>query len=336
MFKTTGANSRSGLKGTSTLLASWGKILRNCLKIERSLKRFIKSHRSLYVSLTPAVRVMRKISPPKHERLSKAFAELFQPVEGGSLIVKMATFHGSFEIGCHSDILRRILICGDYEPEVVEIVKNYVDPNRDAIDVGANIGLFTILLSNLISSSNRVLAIEPTPGALKYLRRNIEINNLAAKILLFEGVAAEHLGKAQINVINGMEEYSSLGNMVHPSIKRRDYQQLSVPSDTIDSLTERFALSPGFIKIDTEGAEYEVLSGCEQTMLNHRPVILCESWSDALITAAGGTPGAVADLLRSSGYLTSECMEGELLAVPEEYRIVSAETRAINLNSPAR
>jgi FkbM family methyltransferase len=258
------------------------------------------------------------IKPPKHERLSSALSELFQIVEGGSLIVNVPGFHGSFEIGAHSHILWRILVERDYEPDVVKIVRDNIDPNRDAIDIGANIGLFASLLSHLVSPSNRVLAIEPTPGALKYLRRNIARNNVEAKVLLFEGVAASRSGEARINVISGMEEYSSLGGLAHPATKGRDYQQLSVPADTIDSLTEKFALKPGFIKIDTEGAEYEVLSGCEQTMLVHRPIILCESWSDALISAAGGIPGSVKALFKSRGYVTSECAEEELLAVPEE------------------
>ena len=293
-----------------------------------NLKRFIKSHGSLRIPLTPAVRVMRMINPPKYERLSNALAELFRVVEGGSLIVKMPSFQGSFEIGSHSDILRRILVWGEYEPEVVKIVRDNVDPDRDAIDIGANIGLFTILLSNLLSPSNRVLGIEPTPGALKYLRRNVERNNVEARVILFEGVAASHPGEVKLKVICGMEEYSSLGNMVHPAIKGKGYEELSVPSDTIDSLAEKFGLRPGFIKIDTEGAEYEVLSGCEQTMRVHRPIILCESWSDAPTRAAAGIPGSVEDLFESRGYVTSKCAEDELLAVPKERCSLRRSTQA--------
>lgn len=148
------------------------------------------------------------ISPPKHEQLSNALSDLFRVVEEGSLIVRMPSFYGSFEIGCHSDILRRILVTGNYEPNVVKLVRDNVDPNRDAIDVGANIGLFTILLSHLLSDSSRVLEIEPTPGALRYLRRNIEINNVNPKVVLFEGVVTGCQGKAMLNVISGMEEYS--------------------------------------------------------------------------------------------------------------------------------
>jgi len=285
---------------------------------EGSLRRFVKAHPTLRVPLTPIVRLLRKVRPSRQERLFKAAGELWQVVEGGSLIVGLTDFQGSFEIGSRSDILRRILVSGEYEPEIVNIIRDQIDPERDAVDVGANIGLFTILFARLISPSRRVLGIEPTPGALKYLHRNIERNHLTERIAVFEGVAAERQGVARINVIEGMEEYSSLGEMVHPSIKHKQYEGVSVPAKPLDSLIDEFALKPGLIKIDTEGTEYEVLSGCQRTMSTHRPIILCESWSDSSIGVAGTSPRAVGDLFKSRGYVVSQCADGELLAMPEE------------------
>jgi FkbM family methyltransferase len=286
--------------------------------VQSSIRDFIKAHRVLRVPLTPAVRLARRVFRPQHERMFSAFRELWRVVEGGSLVVRLPTFHGSFEIGSHSEILQRILVTGNYEPEVAKIVCDNIDPNRDAIDVGANVGLFTVLLSNLVSSANKVLAIEPTPGALKYLRRNIDMNNQGSRVLVFDGVASNAPGEAKLNVVAGMEEYSTLGTMAHPAVSGLSHEQLVVPSDTIDNLATRFGLRPGFLKIDTEGSEHEVLLGCEQTMLTHRPIVLCESWSDTVMSAAGRVPGAVTDLLNRRGYVTSECAEGELLAIPAE------------------
>jgi len=296
----------------------------------RAIKEFIKSHRMLRVPLTPAVRVARKIFRPKHERMFAAFRELWRVVEGGSLIVRLPTFEGSFEVGCHSEILQRILVTGDYEPEVVAVVRDNIDPSRDAIDVGANVGLFTILLSNLVSPSSKVLSIEPTPGALKYLRRNVEMNQMASKVTIFNGVAAANTGEATLNVVAGMEEYSTLGALAHPAVSQRAHQQLAVACDTIDNLVARFGLRPGFIKIDTEGSEHDVLLGCEQTMSIHRPVILCESWSETVMSAAGRVSGAVEALLNRRGYVTSECVEGELLALPAEPERLKASSRPDN------
>lgn len=289
-----------------------------------SFKVFVKSHHSLRTALTPIVRAMRTLNPPRSAHLWKTCDALFRPVEGGSLTVRVAGFPGTFEIDSHSDILRRILVSGDYEPEAVDIVRKMVDPNRDAIDVGANIGLFTILISSLLSPSQRVLGIEPAPGALQYLRRNLASHDRTDDVLLFEGVAAQYSGEFNINIIRGKEEYSSLGDIVHPSVKGTAPLRLAVPGDTIDNLTQRFGLKPGFIKIDAEGAEHQVLSGCEQVISTYRPVFLCESWPDALTAAAGAIPGAVTNFLKARGYRIAACVEGGALAVPVEQRSIRA------------
>jgi FkbM family methyltransferase len=283
-----------------------------------SLKQFIKSHRALRASMIPAVRLFRTACPPKSVRLSKALGELFQAVQGGSLIIRMPDFDGSFEIDSRSHVLRRILAVGEYEPEVVNLIKRKLDAKRDAIDVGANAGLFTVLLSSLVLPSSRVLAIEPTPGALRYLRSNLERNARSQNVIVFEGVASSSPGEVTLKVISGKEEFSSIGNLVHPSVRDQSYDQINVASETIDRLVDKYSLKPGFIKVDTEGAEYDVLLGCEQTMLTHRPVILCESWDDDLLTQSGGIPGAVANIFKSRGYVISQPIDGEILAVPKE------------------
>jgi FkbM family methyltransferase len=282
-----------------------------------------KSHRGPFLGLGPAYRSMRRvlriIRPPRSVRLSLAFAEIFRRVEGGSLVVRLPQFGGSLEIGSHSDILRRILTRGgEYEPDVVALIRDRIDPGRDAIDIGANVGLFTLLLANLVAPVGRVLAIEPTEGALAYLYRNVERNHQSDRVVIFEGAVADRRGTATINVIAGMEEYSSIGSMVHPAIAGKEHRPLSVPCETVDHLTERFALRPGFIKIDTEGSEYAVLVGCRRTIEEHRPVILCEAWPEALVAASGGVPGAVAGLLESHGYVVSEPARRAILAVPQE------------------
>ena len=269
-------------------------------------------------TLLRAGRLIRTVASPARRaarRRFKTYEEIFGAIESGTVVVHAPQFGGSFEMDCRSHSLKRLLIDGCYETDVVETVNRLVDPNRDAIDVGANIGFFTMLMSNRLSPPNRILAIEPTPGAFCHLRNNIE-RNQRGNVELFQGVAAETDGEFQINTIAGLEEYSSLVRMVHPSIRGVPHRQITVAGKTIDRLVEEFGLRPGIIKIDTEGAEYGVLAGCEQTMKIHRPVILCEAWPDRLLSAAGARPGSVRELLLARGYVVQQSVQGEILAVP--------------------
>jgi FkbM family methyltransferase len=267
--------------------------------------------------VAPVMRVIRRVVPVRGVQRTRILEELFRNVESGSLVVHMPSLGASFEIDCRSDILRRVLVSADYEPDVVELIRQTVDPNLDAIDIGANIGLFTVLLSSLVSRANRVLAIEPTVGALKYLRANL-VRNSAANVIVFPGVAAGARGTFTLSLIPGMEEYSSLVSTTYAEGKGKRCEQMSVAGDTLDNLSAQHSLKPGFLKIDAEGAEYQVLSGCQAILRNERPVILYEEWPDDMIVAAGGTPGTVAAFLESHAYVVTRCSEYEMLAIPSE------------------
>lgn len=264
---------------------------------------------------------------PRHTKLQEAWFHLFSAVEEGSLVVRVPEFDGSFEFGIRSDILRSLMVFREFEARLAEIVKERVDPARDVIDIGANIGLFTILMAGLIVDSRKVLAIEPTPGALKYLLRNIERNARASKVVVFNGVAAEAAKQYQMNILDGREEYSSLGMLVLPGLNQVQSSQILVPGETIDDLVDKFGLRPGFIKMDTEGSECRVLSGSRHTIQKYRPIILSEC-SDLLLGSSGADSQMLTGFLRSYDYAVEFVTSGEILAIPNELAdIVPAATR---------
>ncbi len=119
--------------------------------------------------------------------LFHAYDQLFQNIESGDLVVRIPDFGGAFEIGATSHILRRVLVESNYEPELLDLIRKKIDPARDAIDVGANIGLLTVFMARLVSGTSRVLAIEPPPEALRRLRGNIMLNGCDARVAIFEG-----------------------------------------------------------------------------------------------------------------------------------------------------
>jgi FkbM family methyltransferase len=281
--------------------------------LKREVKVCIDSHSSLRVLLRLGPLVRSLLRAVGVIRLSDAYDGIFNTVDSGSAVVRVPDHHGTFEIDCRSHILKQLLCEKSYEPEVVEVIAHHLDPTRDAIDVGANVGLFTVLIARSLHESRRVLAIEPTNGALEYLRRNIERNHCAAKVPIFAGVAADRNGEFPIRVMEGMEEYSSIVAPQHQG--PRAGKQFLVHGETIDSLVQRFDLTPGFIKMDAEGAEYRILSGALNTLRTHRPVIVSEL-SEALLSALGATSRQVCSLLEANGYLVKKFAVGQILATP--------------------
>jgi len=283
----------------------------------KSAKQCLMKHHRLRQLIEPTAILLGIYRPSDQKMYAASYDYLFSSIVGGSVVVNVPEL-GNFEMNCRSDILRRILLKREYEPEVVEELRKYIDPNKDALDIGANVGLFTILLASLLSEDRRVLAVEPTPGALSCLKKNIEAHNLNGKVILFEGVMAENRGQTILNVIENREEYSSLLKLVSSEIHNEKVKEIEIPVETIDQLVKQHNLTPGLIKIDTEGAELRVLQGAFQTIMNYRPVILCEAWPDEMLKKAGGKPGAVIKLLMECGYAVRNCAQNEILAIPNE------------------
>lgn len=247
----------------------------------------------------------------------------------GDPVIEVEEFEGVFTIGVHSDLFNRIIIEKHYEPKLVKICKRYLDVNKDVIDVGANIGFYTVMFAKNIAQQ-RVFSIEPTKNAIHRLRRNIELNGVANKVEVFEGAVSNTQGTAKIKTIKGKEEYSSLGEMIHPAISNEKWDLEEIISETLDELVRRNSLNPGFLKVDVEGTEHLVFAGARKILSEHRPIILSEV-SELLLRENGSSSKQVIDTIISYEYdileLTQSSIQpgtkdfGNILCIPKEMNI---------------
>ena len=68
---------------------------------------------------------------------------------------------------------------GTYEPEVTALILSMLKNGKTALDIGANIGYFTLLMAHLVGLKGRVIAFEPFPLVYNLLQENLCLNNLA-------------------------------------------------------------------------------------------------------------------------------------------------------------
>lgn len=266
--------------------------------------------------LYPAIMIRRFFLQKKfsykeeiYEHLCKQLAE--DPV------IKVPEFQGIFVVDCRSDLFKMLLMNKQYEPSLVKLVLKYLDDERDVIDVGANIGFYTILFAKRLKRG-KVLAIEPTLNALERLYKNVQRNNVMDKVVVFEGAVSDYIGKDQIKTLEGKEEYSTLGHWKHPSIKNENPTTLEIEVSTIDNLISRYSLEPGFMKIDVEGLEHLVLRGSKTTIKTKRPIILSEL-SDPLLKENGSSSLEVINFIKSFNYIVVDAETPEINPESKEF-----------------
>ncbi len=272
----------------------------------------------------PVVQLLNWLAARKHrssERLFERLAE--QLVEDPCLNVP--EFQGRFYTDVRSSLFRRLIRDGQYEPELTALCLEHIKSDRDVIDAGANIGFHSVLFARQLKGATRVLAVEPTTSAACRLRRNLELNDVADRVIVHKGALAEKSGSLTMKTIAGREEYSTLGEWVHPSIANLSYVTEQVEVSTLDALVSHYHLNPGFLKVDVEGAEHRLFQGAEQLLRVHRPVIIAEL-SNALLVANGSSGAQVLNLIRSFNYEILDPMDpqrapatrqfGDILCIP--------------------
>lgn len=150
------------------------------------------------------------------------------------------------------------------EPEL-RLLHEFVPPNRAAIDVGANKGVYTHFLSRLVP---QVHAFEPNPKMYRLLCRTLPGNATAYTCALSDTAATAEL----IVPIYG-SVFSNVGASLNPLMKGRRHGTVAVETRTLDS----FAFTNvGFLKIDVEGFEKSVLLGARDLIRRERPTIMVE------------------------------------------------------------
>ena len=165
------------------------------------------------------------------------------------------------------------LLTGAFEPEEIDCARQLARPGTTAIDVGANVGLFTIPLALTVGRGGSVIAIEPAPENVRLLADNVRLNELENVVIRDVALAAE-VGEAVLH-LGADPAFHSTAHVVK---SRAAADSVVVRADTLDGVW-RDAGSPkvSFVKVDTEGGELDAVRGGDQLLATCRPPLLLEA-----------------------------------------------------------
>ena len=180
-----------------------------------------------------------------------------------------------------------------HEPALTKfLLQRFAAPaERNFIDVGANIGYFSCLMSKLAGPSGKVLAVEPEPNNLKLLEQNLKINQLTNVT-----VHACALGAAEGSARLGLYKPANRGR--HSILDTHAKSTINVRVRTLDDLAKSSGSSVtswSLVKIDVEGYEGFVLAGAKETLPRMESLVM--EFSPALLKAAGIDPASLLETL---------------------------------------
>ncbi|MBT2400083.1 FkbM family methyltransferase [Streptomyces sp. ISL-100] len=168
------------------------------------------------------------------------------------------------------------------EDEVAGL-RPFVRPGAVCLDIGAEYGLYTWVLSTLAGPSGAVHSVEPLHGPAKWLSTaatvlgcdNVTVHRTALGEREYRGTMS--LPRRRLLPVHGRAYLTEGTSGPGPNVEFPSSSPVDTPVRTVDGLCRRMGLDRvDFIKADVEGAEAAVLSGAQSTLLRHRPTLLLE------------------------------------------------------------
>ena len=163
-----------------------------------------------------------------------------------------------------NDVLTLFMFNGKYEPITTRTFRKLLAVGDTVVDVGANIGYFSLLSASIVGATGQILAFEPEPNNIATLHRNIAVNGFE-NIYPYQYALSNHVGRDEFYISANDPAHSLVKSKLHISSIFVNVEKLDnfIPSGQVK-----------LIKIDTEGNELSVLKSAENVIKRSKEINL--------------------------------------------------------------
>ncbi len=187
-----------------------------------------------------------------------------------------------------------LIMHGQWDPPQTEVFEKLLKPGMTFVDVGANIGYFTLLAARAVGSTGRVVAFEPDRGNFSLLQNNVERNGYQNVELVQEAVS-DKAGTATF--------YLKKENLsAHSLVREENTTEVQVETVSLDEFFKNKPI-PDVIKIDVEGAEPAVLIGMHDILAKSEKMAVITEFYPRAIASFGYAPEAYLRAFTDVGFL---------------------------------
>ncbi len=227
--------------------------------------------------------------------------------------------HGAqMKVGIIDVIERNLFLSGKWDTKISQVITSELRTGATMVDIGANIGYFTLLSSNLVGPKGRVIAVEPSHRNASRLMENLWLNQVANTAVISIG-AGSHGNFSKLN----FPTYNNAGAATFRGNNTVQDQVAAILR--LDDVFEMLSVVPDLIKIDIEGYEFEALQGMANTLKKYQPVVISEL-TDAFLIELGQSSRQLIEFMESLGY-TCEILSD---SSPSESRWITSQDKHLS------
>lgn len=154
---------------------------------------------------------------------------------------------------------------GSYEMNKRLAFEREIFPGAVVYDIGANVGYFSLLAAVLTGPEGKVIAFEPLPRNLSFLRRHVTLNKLKHVVQVVPAAVSDKSGEAAFN----LGASNAMGHLAESG-------EITVRMVALDDISTEIR-PPDFMKVDVEGAEYAALKGARALLEQHHPILFLDT-----------------------------------------------------------
>ena len=176
---------------------------------------------------------------------------------------------------------------GHWEKNVTKVVRDLVRPGATVVEVGANLGYYTLLMARRVGDAGKIYSFEANPQMANLTRKSVNLNGLANRVELINKAASDQVGSLAFMI---SRQYAGSGHLQVPqSYIATDQTTLTVETQPLDDLPIERA---DVIRLDAEGSEPLILRGATR-LLAYPDVVVCMEWSPIQMCCRASVPELV-------------------------------------------
>lgn len=194
-----------------------------------------------------------------------------------------------------------LLLNGLWEPEITAWLQSTLHEGQVFVDIGANVGYYSLLASRLVGPGGHVVAVEAHPRMAELLRRNVIANR--ASVATWHRAAWSHSEELTFHMRSQFRSNSSVGSLdAHSLVELGDTEEeVAVQGVAVDALLAGLP-HVDIIKIDIEGAETRALVGLSGTLASNPGVTLLLEWCPGQMKMFDDEPDDMINFLVERGF----------------------------------